>query len=234
MNPKKEFIKAIMSVLRLEDNIYITASVEEITDRIDIPDYKMFIAYLGERKSDYEKPIQSIAMAVEEFHRKRITPIAHGLLESWNNDFEKKRECMIGYNYQKIRGKEEVEKIIEYQNGVNEDENYDVWNKYHSYRIEFIYKLNDMSLEELKELEGNVPQKYDVIGIVDFMKKYDIRWDHDVCLSSFLGKLHKPSIIEKIEEESNTNAEDKTKIESSRIKSLIYSRMLSENMRQKA
>ena len=74
MNPKKEFVNAIMSVLRLEQNIYVTASIEELIDRLDIKDYTMFIAYLGERKSDYEKPIQSIAKAVDEFYEKKHKP----------------------------------------------------------------------------------------------------------------------------------------------------------------
>jgi len=74
MNPKKEFIKAIMSVLKLENNIYTIAAIEEIIDRIDIDDYILFIAYLGERKSDYERPIESISKAANEFYHQKTFP----------------------------------------------------------------------------------------------------------------------------------------------------------------
>ena len=82
MNPRKEFVNAIMSVLRLEQNIYVTASIEEIIDRIDITDYTMFIAYLGERNSDYEKPIQTIAKATEDFYEKKNKPRRLALSET--------------------------------------------------------------------------------------------------------------------------------------------------------
>jgi len=74
MNPRKEFVSAIMSVLRLEQNVYVTASIEEIIDRIEISDYTMFIAYLGERNSDFERPIQTIAKATEDFYEKKNKP----------------------------------------------------------------------------------------------------------------------------------------------------------------
>lgn len=74
MNPQKEFVNAIMSVLRLEQNVYVTASIEEIIDRIDIEDYTIFIAYLGERNGDFERPIQTIAKAVDEFYEKNNKP----------------------------------------------------------------------------------------------------------------------------------------------------------------
>ena len=74
MNPKKEFVNAIMSVLRLDQNIYTVASIEEIITRLDIKDYTKFIAYLGERSSDYEKPMQSIAKGVNEFYKLKLLP----------------------------------------------------------------------------------------------------------------------------------------------------------------
>lgn len=85
MNPKKEFVKAIMSVLRLEDNIYTIAAIEEIIDRIDTKDYTMFIAYLGERNSDFEKPIQTIAKATEYFYEKINKPKRLAILEIIQN-----------------------------------------------------------------------------------------------------------------------------------------------------
>lgn len=75
MTPKQEFIKAIMQVLRLEMNIYTMGAIEEIIERLDQKDYVMFIAYLGERQSGYEKPIESIAKGVEEFYDMKMDPL---------------------------------------------------------------------------------------------------------------------------------------------------------------
>lgn len=75
MNPKQEFVKAIMQVLRLEANLYTMGAIESIIERLEVKDYTMFIAFLGERASDYEKPIQSIAKGVEEFYAIKIEPI---------------------------------------------------------------------------------------------------------------------------------------------------------------
>jgi len=74
MNPKAEFLKAIMSVLRLESNIYTTGAIETLIERLEVSDYQMFIAYLGERKSDYEKPIENIAKGIEEFYQIKLEP----------------------------------------------------------------------------------------------------------------------------------------------------------------
>ncbi len=81
MNPKKEFVNAIMSVLRLEKNIYTVGAIEEIIDRIDTSDYTIFIAYLGERDSDFERPIQTIAKATEDFYEKKNKPKRFAILE---------------------------------------------------------------------------------------------------------------------------------------------------------
>jgi len=81
MNPQKEFVNAIMSVLRLEQNVYVTASIEEITERIEVQDYTMFIAYLGERNSDFERPIQTIAKATDDFYEKKNKPKRFAILE---------------------------------------------------------------------------------------------------------------------------------------------------------
>lgn len=75
MNPKQEFVKAIMQVLRLEANLYTMGAIESIIERLEVKDYTMFIAFLGERASDYEKPIQSIAKGVEEFYTMKIEPM---------------------------------------------------------------------------------------------------------------------------------------------------------------
>ena len=64
---KDQFIKAIMSALRLENNIFIQGAIELLINRLSAEDYQAFIAYLGERKANYEKPIESIAKGVDEF-----------------------------------------------------------------------------------------------------------------------------------------------------------------------
>jgi len=75
MNPKQEFVKAIMQLLRLEANLYTMGAIESIIERLEVKDYTMFIAFLGERASDYEKPIQSIAKGVDEFYAIKIEPM---------------------------------------------------------------------------------------------------------------------------------------------------------------
>ncbi len=50
-------------------------AIESIIERLEVKDYAMFIAFLGERASDYEKPIQSIAKGVEEFYAMKIEPM---------------------------------------------------------------------------------------------------------------------------------------------------------------
>lgn len=91
INPKQEFVKSIMSVLRLDDNIYTIGAIEKIIDRLKVSDYQMFIAYLGERKSDYEKPIESIAKGVDEFYNKKLEPHKQKALET--------QKLILGYIY---------------------------------------------------------------------------------------------------------------------------------------
>jgi len=85
MNPKQEFIKAIMQVLRLEANIYTMGAIEEIIDRLETPDYTLFIAYLGERESNYEKPIESIAKGVNEYYELKLAPLREASLRKSND-----------------------------------------------------------------------------------------------------------------------------------------------------
>lgn len=82
MNPKQEFIKSIMSVLRLEQNIYTMGAIETIIERLKVSDYALFVAYLGERKSDYEKPIESIAKGVDEFYSMKLEPYRSKIKET--------------------------------------------------------------------------------------------------------------------------------------------------------
>lgn len=74
INPKQEFVKAIMSVLRIEPNLYTTGAIEKLIERLKVSDYQMFIAYLGEREAVYEKPIENIAKGVDEFYNMKLKP----------------------------------------------------------------------------------------------------------------------------------------------------------------
>lgn len=94
MNPKSEFVKAIMSVLRLESNIYTTGAIETIIERLEVTDYQQFIAYLGERNSDYEKPIENIAKGVQEYCEIKELPVveyAEQMTHSIHNIFKNTR-----------------------------------------------------------------------------------------------------------------------------------------------
>ena len=81
MTKKDLFIKAITTSLRLDDNIFIIGAIEKLIDRLETSDYQTFIAYLGERKADYEKPIESIAKGVDEFYMLKTKKIRVELLE---------------------------------------------------------------------------------------------------------------------------------------------------------
>ena len=108
MNAKQEFIKAIMQVLRLEANIYTMGAIEEIIDRLEVSDYTLFIAYLGERESNYEKPIESIAKGVNEFYELRTYPIVRAARE------KAKIITSLFYSYfhNKPENQEKLEKIM--------------------------------------------------------------------------------------------------------------------------
>ena len=108
MNPKQEFIKAIMQVLRLEANIYTMGAIEEIIDRLEVQDYTLFIAYLGERESDYEKPIESIAKGVNEFYDLKTSPMIRAYREKANRI----TICMRSYFYQNDEHQKDIFKIV--------------------------------------------------------------------------------------------------------------------------
>ncbi|NCD00183.1 MAG: hypothetical protein EOL95_10850 [Bacteroidia bacterium] len=108
MNPKQEFIKAIMQVLRLEANIYTMGAIEEIIDRLEVQDYTLFIAYLGERESDYEKPIESIAKGVNEFYELKTSPMIRAAREKANRLVS----CLRVYFFEKHDRQEDVSKIV--------------------------------------------------------------------------------------------------------------------------
>lgn len=101
---KQQFIKSVMSVLRLEDNIYTVGAIELIIDKLKESDYQHFIAYLGERKGEYEKPIQALTNAVNEYYDLKLSP--------YKKQAEEKAEMLIDIFYNV--DKRLVEKANEY------------------------------------------------------------------------------------------------------------------------
>lgn len=236
MNPKKEFISAIMSVLRLENNIYVTASIEEIVDRVDVPDYTMFIAYLGERDSDFEKPIQSIAKAVDEFHNEKTEP----LILATSNKISEQISLLAGFHeylIEKILGykKEEAyhKTIEENKNREKDNQLYyiDVIDAAEKKATETILKMDDTRLSEIKQTTTSA----NGVKIINFDQEILEKWEislHDIfhknlnlstvrVLDIVRSKLLKPSIIDKIKHNAIEEATKTIKIESSRVTQLI-------------
>ena len=173
MNPKQEFIKAIMQVLRLEANIYTMGAIEEIIDRLEVQDYTLFIAYLGERESDYEKPIESIAKGVNEFYELKISPIVRASKEKANMIIS----CMCSF-FKDGNHQENIDSILNVSFILSENERFsisdDTWNI-----VKACKTFNDFKNNE-------------------FCYMYAL--EEEMC-NSFIGKI-KPNIEEKIENKS--------------------------------
>lgn len=75
MNIKKEFVNAIISLFRLEKNVFIIGALEKIIEDVESRDYVMLLAFLGDRDSEYERPIESITKGVEEFYEIKNKPL---------------------------------------------------------------------------------------------------------------------------------------------------------------
>ncbi len=213
MNPKKEFVNAIMSVLRLEQNIYTVAALEEIIDRIDTQDYTIFIAYLGERNADYEKPIQTIANAVDEFHKKKVMPKINSLI----SEVEKE----IGF----------IDEVcqLEYTKILRED--LVPWDSTTKTPIE---KLNDFMLGKSEEWFTRLRLKNISNGKESKLNK-EILDKNKITIRSIVlketrdykdeitRKYYQPSIIDKIDTSASIDADKALRIENKRTKSIIAS-----------
>lgn len=68
MNIKKEFVNAIISLFRLDKNIFIIGAIEKIIEDVEPSDYVMLLAFLGDRNNEYERPIESINKGIKEFY----------------------------------------------------------------------------------------------------------------------------------------------------------------------
>jgi len=225
MNPQKEFVNAIMSVLRLEQNVYVTASIEEIIDRIDVKDYTIFIAYLGERNSDFERPIQTIAKAVDEFYEKKNKPTRMMLIQKMdaintlftNTDSHIKQEAHKAYMIEARKidkdidipfGDSKVEKYID----VNDTTSLaDRVKKAKSIKV---YIGTSYGIPEYRQLEiGEIEPILSKLGGLDRLSElfHDEKIDFKKLIYNTLDISHyeKPNILEKIDscanKEINTN-----------------------------
>jgi len=127
VNLKKEFINAITLVLRLEQNIFIVGSIENIVDRLDAKDYQNFISFLSQRDSSYEKPLETLGKAVDEYHQILMKP----LMELAN-----KKATDI---YSKIK---HIATSIATQNNITYDEGLTVLSKQNDYQLMSYVLLN--------------------------------------------------------------------------------------------
>lgn len=231
MNIKTTFISAIMQLLRLESNIFITGAIEEVVDLLEIEDYKLFIAYLGERESKYEKPIQSITKAVKEF----IEIKDNKLIDPYLNKFRKAVNacnmiCNYHYNIDKKKYEEEI-KNLSFDEAYNiKEPNYNnirerLINKGSivllDFKIEkkFIFTTNDIEFIESFGFEKIV--NYGETGT--FQHGYDLDdMDKDKrIIKAYIKKLrHNKSIVGKIE--NNVSIEqDSKKLQNEKATKLI-------------
>lgn len=224
MNPRSEFVKAIIQVLRLEANIYTMGAVEEIIERIKQDDYAMFIAYLGEREGNYEKPIQTIAKGVDEFYEMKVAPI-----KAINVDKAKKL-------FSQLSGIVSYDSEIIKQNMLKEEQRTNPFANVFQVEREaediICKEIGDKGYEHIKKFKfGNNGE--DTISKDDFNKidngfgfknlMYDFSSGNTYIriLNSLMGDIAKPSIIEKIQNNAVSNASGEFNIESNKVKALL-------------
>lgn len=207
MNPKSEFIKAIMSVLRLEANIYTTASIETIIERLEIEDYQLFIAYLGERKSDYEKPIENIAKGVDEFYEKKIQP-----LKLSASDKSKEVVNFLQWSVSYIAEKQDetqqeiIQKLIKKPEQIKE---------FKANRDGVSIQISDSDYIAI----SNVGFKKFLNGLFEYNASI---WLRDEMLKPYIKK----SISDRIEDEGIKESTQMFQLESSKVKGLIASAIM--------
>ena len=203
MNLKSEFVKAIMSVLRLEPNIYTTGAIETIIDRLDVSDYQLFIAFLGERKSDFEKPIENIAKGVDEFYEIKIEPRKESAKTKANETVGFLQAAVrIVAEKQSETQAEIIEKLIKKPHQLLE--------------LRLLKKDNTVA-----QIEQNDYKAIESIGFEKFLRNlFDYNspiWLRDEFLKPYIKKR----ISERIEDEGIKEASQEFKIESSRVQQLL-------------
>ena len=230
MNPQKEFVKAIMSVLRLEQNIYTVASIEEIVDRIDVSDYTIFIAYLGERSSDFERPIQTIAKATDDFHSKKTTPKVLAVTENIQETLKSINKLMSEYlkketgytnEYELAKSHandngmfsdmEQAKEAQESSEKIFDNARKDIFSKLRNKDQEFFDSIDIQGDKLSVDLE--TMKRYG-FTIADLLNGIPIK-------NEIIKQICKPSIIDKISNTAMSDATNSTAIESNRVKALM-------------
>ena len=229
MNPKKEFVNALMSVLRLDQNIYTVGAIEEVIDRVDIKDYTMFVAYIGERESNFEKPIQSIAKAVDEFHRKKIIPTSLALFKEYQNLSGGATKVILGLTKEKMTEDEDIKMRERYKAKKDRGDDStitmphkDVYMKWVEEQRDIIHNSKDKDLSDYKQ----VFIKYKAEELFEFATKRNLSvfniFTKRISQDSFFDSLYKPSIIQKIDTTAINEASTTTKIKHNEVKELVH------------
>lgn len=209
MNLKSEFVKAIMSVLRLEPNIYTTGAIETIIDRLDVSDYQLFIAFLGERKSDFEKPIENIAKGVDEFYEIKIEPRKESAKTKANET--------VGFLQAAVR-------IVAERQSETQSEIIEKLIKKPHQLLELRLLKTDKTVAKIDQTDYKAIEN---IGFEKFLRNLFEYNAHIWLKDEFLKPYIKKRISERIEDEGIKEASQEFKIESSRVKQLL------SNARQK-
>lgn len=199
MNPKAEFIKAITQVLRLDANIYTMGAIEEIIERVDMEDYAMFIAFLGERESDYEKPIQSIAKGVEEFYKMKIKPLQVAAMDKADSI------CEFVGGYLHLTSKDKLRSEV-----VSDTENDPT--KILSTRLKNTGDGNILSMSK---------ETFDLVMSIGGLEEVFTGKGRSELIEKLMDGKVKPSIIEKIKNGAVRNASENFKIEDKRVMALL-------------
>ncbi len=196
MNPKKEFVKEIMSVLRLDQNIYTVGAIEEIIERIDTKDYTIFIAYLGERDSDFERPIQTIAKATEDFYEKKNKPKRLEI----SNDADNIVKVVIGANgilidkkrreYLKKENKERFS-TLEEQDKISSASNIEM--------VEFILRVKSIGHVDIKSIIPIIKSVGGLETLVSIFTEGKIDLNNYIREKLGISKYQQLSICEKID-----------------------------------
>lgn len=224
MNPRSEFVKAIIQVLRLEANIYTMGAVEEIIERIKQNDYAMFIAYLGEREGNYEKPIQTIAKGVDEFYEMKVAPMK-AAVKNKADEITKNLGGIIEYEVHKSKD-EYLKDLLEKDPFISELE------EINNLRIKKGAELSEKGYEYIKNFknpktEEQLISEHDFleidkkIGYRELMKDFHLGYAYNKIIGGLLGEINKPSITQRIKDEAIISASSDLKIESTKVKALV-------------
>lgn len=215
MNVKQEFINSIMGVLRLDKNVFTAGAIEHIIERLDIKDYSMFIAYLGERTGEYERPLETLANAVNEYYEIKLEPykakaqeMSKKITKAFKNmsDFFRENAILSEEQIQKIeetakkdygkQGKERVDENIRDQSRAK------LFNVGRENNIKFIrdIELNNDLINRPKLGDESLFRKemQTVIFAIGKEKATDSTLIERAVQEYYLKPIKKPSIKEKI------------------------------------